>query len=992
MPDYTGKAIDIPIGIEDNTSSVLDKIGSEWENLTKFVGQTEKSLNHFSDTMTKTSKKNKKSIDVMGSAVEGFKKTWGKMVDFVKEFSPVAILGSMKQDMQSFFSDLPGVSQTGQEIETIYRNLLQVNRTLNMTKSELKDFRRAVQDIPPELYGVVSLNEIGEAVEGLVNAGVRARKSLLKYAPAVATISKATGIGFDEMAKTVFKWENQFDLGVDKIINLQGTIHKLAATHKISFQEMQSSLDQFSDEFEVIFRGMSESSKMSIIESFAAARSAFSTNWADVVPFMENIAKAVANPMSEMATQMHQATGMSINEIRKSIENGRIDTVMEGVMKNASFWAKQGNAALNAWGEQVGISAATLSIMERRAGDVMKTMSDFRKGAFDTSDGTKHFANTVKNTTTLFDQLMTRVSSLAAKQLPILGFSLVDVQEQLMEINWLSVWTGVMAFQHLYGAIKSLGGPIVNFMMMNPIAIKITSSVKKLAGTVSGFFKTFVGWLGTSLKAVGLFLKGVSVKILSYIAPLYTALMAKITGLFLTIKVGITTTITQSVFMSKAILLITKAFAFLKVAAGVAWAVVSGPIGAIVAGLLLLGVLLSTLVFKTRSFGDMWKSIKKIMVDAIQPFIDIFYDLGKMISEIFSDMFSDGTRSMNGVKVASEGLYEMFLNIVGVVGSIIKVTGKLLKFLMPVIKPFIAMTVWISATVIKGLIKIVDVLDMVFDTLSKFDFGKYMSDAGAEIGNLIDTFKAMFDFLANGAVKLGEFLVSPFVKMYDVAVSVGNKMISFFDSMIKSITEPLSAMADFLGLTAAGDAISGIWSGITGVVMAPIEALKSLYGSIVSPFNAVLTYDLPFVGSLVDLISWIKPIPAFAQGGYVSEPTLAMIGEAGPEWVVPEDKLRSGALEQSLERISKMMTLPDIPQVESAMATMVPQVVVQTSMTSGGQAPIVNVEGLRQDVRNLGKKFDAVISILSKQLTASSKKPSPPRDTNLDEVLNFGRS
>ena len=32
-------------------------------------------------------------------------------------------------------------------------------------------------------------------------------------------------------------------------------------------------------------------------------------------------------------------------------------------------------------------------------------------------------------------------------------------------------------------------------------------------------------------------------------------------------------------------------------------------------------------------------------------------------------------------------------------------------------------------------------------------------------------------------------------------------------------------------------------------------------------------------------------IPAMAEGGYVDEPTLALIGEAGPEYVVPENKM-----------------------------------------------------------------------------------------------------
>jgi hypothetical protein len=74
-----------------------------------------------------------------------------------------------------------------------------------------------------------------------------------------------------------------------------------------------------------------------------------------------------------------------------------------------------------------------------------------------------------------------------------------------------------------------------------------------------------------------------------------------------------------------------------------------------------------------------------------------------------------------------------------------------------------------------------------------------------------------------------------------------------------------------------------------------------LLGLVISPATALtgnILRGLPDLGSLMPSTPMPAPsmpnIPRMAEGGIVSSPTLALIGEAGPEAVVPLDRMNTG--------------------------------------------------------------------------------------------------
>lgn len=94
---------------------------------------------------------------------------------------------------------------------------------------------------------------------------------------------------------------------------------------------------------------------------------------------------------------------------------------------------------------------------------------------------------------------------------------------------------------------------------------------------------------------------------------------------------------------------------------------------------------------------------------------------------------------------------------------------------------------------------------------------------------------------------------------------------------------------DFSGVVSTmSTAFSDVGTTIGGFLKAPINTLIESINSLFASINFTKTIPNPFgddwnVG--LDLSGW--SIPALAKGGIVNKPTLAMIGEDGPEAVIP---------------------------------------------------------------------------------------------------------
>jgi len=137
--------------------------------------------------------------------------------------------------------------------------------------------------------------------------------------------------------------------------------------------------------------------------------------------------------------------------------------------------------------------------------------------------------------------------------------------------------------------------------------------------------------------------------------------------------------------------------------------------------------------------------------------------------------------------------------------------------------------------------RIVEQTKMLFDAVSGIftAIGKAFEDLGTWIGEVWDTITGIFGDAVDAIADFGKQMWKPVSKGFDSAI----------------------------------DAIKGIWNAFVG-----------FWNSIQISVPSV---DIPLVGRVGGFTIGLPDLPRLAEGGIVTQPTLAIIGEKGPEAVVP---------------------------------------------------------------------------------------------------------
>jgi hypothetical protein len=98
------------------------------------------------------------------------------------------------------------------------------------------------------------------------------------------------------------------------------------------------------------------------------------------------------------------------------------------------------------------------------------------------------------------------------------------------------------------------------------------------------------------------------------------------------------------------------------------------------------------------------------------------------------------------------------------------------------------------------------------------------------------------------------------------------------------------------GINAIVNTVIGFFAGMVNAAIGAVNAIISAYNSIplLPDIPKAPTVPVPQLGGQAPSAVVAKKIPRLAEGGIVTSPTLALIGEAGPEAVVPLDRMNTG--------------------------------------------------------------------------------------------------
>ena len=115
-------------------------------------------------------------------------------------------------------------------------------------------------------------------------------------------------------------------------------------------------------------------------------------------------------------------------------------------------------------------------------------------------------------------------------------------------------------------------------------------------------------------------------------------------------------------------------------------------------------------------------------------------------------------------------------------------------------------------------------------------------------------------------------------------------VIVFFYTLWKTQWENIKGVF-FTVWNAIKDFFTSLWDGMLNVFNSAIQKIKDAISAIVSAYNAAVSAvsaPIKAVGGAVKSV-----VSKFADGGIVTGPTLGLVGEAGPEAIIPLSQLGS---------------------------------------------------------------------------------------------------
>jgi methyl-accepting chemotaxis protein len=240
------------------------------------------------------------------------------------------------------------------------------------------------------------------------------------------------------------------------------------------------------------------------------------------------------------------------------------------------------------------------------------------------------------------------------------------------------------------------------------------------------------------------------------------------------------------------------------------------------------------------------------LAPAITAIITVFTALGPLIA---------------GIAAALVGIPALIAGWAGAIGPLVAGLGTLGQILIGV---FTGPVGWVALAVAAGvaIYAFRDQIGAAFQAI-----GKFLQDAA-------QGFKTVFiDPVVAGFQSVVEFVNVSFVQPISQAIGgLVQGIANTFKAVTDAITAPFKA-----AFTAVRGIVNQILNGIGSAIGSVVNAIN---GVIRGANSALARLQLPQIPQLP-----MPSIPRFADGGVVSGPTLAMVGEGGePEYIVPQSK------------------------------------------------------------------------------------------------------
>ncbi len=274
-------------------------------------------------------------------------------------------------------------------------------------------------------------------------------------------------------------------------------------------------------------------------------------------------------------------------------------------------------------------------------------------------------------------------------------------------------------------------------------------------------------------------------------------------------------------------------------------------------------------VYAPLILDSITKLLNSIWTEAFDPAI-----------KLLTTMWSDFTGSL--VQIWGEDGESLLDNLGKFVNEIVSLFQSIWdNVIAPIVQPFLEMLQRLWDDTLKGVVEeVVQFVMKLVDTALTI-YNNFISPI---VKALLTVLKPAFDFIGNVISTAVQLVVS-------VVGGAIQAVVGWFNGLLDFIKGAFSGNWELM-MKGLSDMTSSLFNGIVnivkGVINSVIDMLNRFTGTINRAIDKIPNEVFSLLGRNKADVK-IPTIPRLAEGGIVSSPTLAMIGEAGKEAVVPLD-------------------------------------------------------------------------------------------------------
>jgi len=304
-----------------------------------------------------------------------------------------------------------------------------------------------------------------------------------------------------------------------------------------------------------------------------------------------------------------------------------------------------------------------------------------------------------------------------------------------------------------------------------------------------------------------------------------------------------------------------------------------------------------------NAFADLTTALIPVVTDLAPVLVEVMEDLSPIIADLAGQL-PDLLTSLFPLLPVLGDLAIVFLDLVAqLLPVFVELFAALLPTiveLVPVIAEFISEAMEVLVPI---LLDLVEALAPIVEALLPVFMELFEALAPVAI-TLIEAMLPLIERLLPLFIEFIEFLTPILVFVAEVIGEILVAAVGFFIGAIENVTEGIDAFSTFFqevwgGIKSFfGDIINGLISGFEGFVNGAIRGVNRVIDAINS-LSFTIPDWVPEVGgqsfgfNLRRIAEISLPRVALAEGGLVTRPTTALIGEAGPEMVIPLDRFES---------------------------------------------------------------------------------------------------